>query len=113
MRLLAIEKDVLRYILYEEGAMSMLNLQEITDQILKEPKNVDLFYQRGILFKKIEEYAKAVDDFSKAITIEGEVPKYLMELAQCYTAQKRHDAAVQMWSKLVEINPSAFNFRDP
>lgn len=54
--------------LYAHGELAT-RIKEKTTQISKDPKNAQLFYERGYLYQQHEEYKKALKDFEKSETL--------------------------------------------
>lgn len=62
---------------------------------------------RANAYNKVEEYEKALDDYSKAIKIDPELSRSYLNRADYYYERERYDLSDQDYKKYVELEPGS------
>lgn len=78
----------------------------LTDNIASHSNESVLYYRRGNLYLKKQEFSLAVDDLNKAIEIN---PKYAVAYSDrgfAYSKLNQPDLAISNYSKAIELDPS-------
>ena len=95
---------------YKNDARANLNtaITKLTKIIELDPKNAKAYYDRGITWREMGEYEKAIADYTKAIQINPEYAKAYNSRGLAWKKQGNYDKAIADYTKAIEINP-----RDP
>jgi len=76
--------------------------------------NPELYFNRGILYMREERYQKAINDFSKAISIKSNDHEALLKRGTCYALLNDYSAAIDDFTTSIYLNPEnadAFFYR--
>lgn len=71
-----------------------------------------LYYQLGLVFKAVEDYRKAMEEFQLSVEKEGNSPKYLDCLLEAAIKVEEKGLAEQTLEKLAEVNPNNSKLED-
>jgi tetratricopeptide (TPR) repeat protein len=95
---------LLGLIIADEGNPQQ-GLQLITKAI-KLHKNFAAYYlNRGLIYKRLQEYESAISDYQKAIKLEPKSWQAYSNLGDTYLAQEQHDQAIDTYKKVIQLNP--------
>ena len=70
------------------------------------PHSAGLYYSRGISYKDVGEFEKAIQDYSRAIKLDPNMSEAYINRGVVYGRQERWDDAIADFSKVLEINPN-------
>lgn len=80
-------------------------IAKISDQIAQNPDEADLYYSRAELFYADEGYDEAIQDLTKALSIDSSNTAYLHLLADVYLDYFQSRRALQTMKKAAELHP--------
>ena len=63
------------------------------------------YKELGNTFYKKQQYTKAIDAYSKAISVKGNVPAFYSNRAAAYGAQQQYQKAINDCDKALELDP--------
>lgn len=75
--------------------------------IVKEPKNVQLFFERGQTYHQEGNLPKAIADFTTVVTLDPTNHKAFTERAQCYRQLKQWDKAIADYTSTLKLRPTS------
>ncbi|KAL0212419.1 hypothetical protein RCL1_006045 [Eukaryota sp. TZLM3-RCL] len=84
------------------------SLEAINKKILNDPNNAQLYYEKGCLLSKMEEYEDAVDCFDIALSLS---PRFLDAYYQkgiCFEWMSRYEDALDAYESAVAIDPTCY-----
>ena len=64
-----------------------------------------VFNSRGLAYEGLNDYDKAIDDFSSAISIDEKNPEFLMNRGKAYAHENQDDRAQDDLSRAIELQP--------
>lgn len=82
------------------------SLAIINDQIRNDPNNADLYYQRAMYYTGKKDFAAAIMDINRVISIDSNNVKYLMAAADIHFFTNKVQRADQLLKRAVEIEPT-------
>ena len=80
-------------------------LEELTKQILEEPDNPDLYIQRGVAYRIHRDWNHALQDFRKALKLDGNHTAVETEMGRAYFDQGMHQQAQVHLDRALARNP--------
>lgn len=86
-------------------------IEELSAQILKQPKNADLYFERAKLRQEIEFYEGALNDYYMATKIDSTKPAYYLAIADFFVKTGNVEKSIEaseIGAKLEEKNPKHF-----
>ncbi|MFC1883979.1 DUF898 family protein [Thermodesulfobacteriota bacterium] len=72
-------------------------------------KNADLFYNRGWIYASKGESMKAIEDYGKAIEIDGKYENAYFNRGILYVKLERYEVALRDFNRALELNPKAYD----
>jgi tetratricopeptide (TPR) repeat protein len=81
-------------------------IADLTKAIEIDPKYADAYNQRGIAFRRNEDFARAIADQSKAIEINPSFARAYSSRGDTYQQQKNYDRAFADYNKAIELDPA-------
>lgn len=82
------------------------NLEEVTLEIEKNPKNATAFYNRGLINSDLQDYEAAIANFGLAITIDPTYQDAYYSRAVAYLYNGYIDKALEDFNKALQLKPS-------
>jgi len=81
------------------------------NELIKTDKgqNADLYYNRGWLYASKGDQMKAIEDYEKALKIDGKHADAYFNRGLLYVKMERYEMAVRDFNKAVELNPKAYD----
>jgi 4-amino-4-deoxy-L-arabinose transferase-like glycosyltransferase len=80
-------------------------IAEINQAIQIHPDYADSYIVRGLIYKEQGNTFKAIDDYSRALTIDSRLPVAHYDLAQMLRRAKMFEPAVQSYLAAIKLNP--------
>ncbi len=84
------------------------NLEEVTVEIEKNPKDAMAFYNRGLINSDLKDYEAAIANFGLAITINPTFQEAYYARAGAYRYNGDIDKALEDYNKALQLNPNDF-----
>jgi tetratricopeptide (TPR) repeat protein len=82
------------------------SLTKLLESMLIEPKRKAVAYNwRGRWLRDSKQGDLGLQDFLKAVELDGEDAKHHFDLAYTYRAEKRYEKAIDSYQKAIELNP--------
>jgi len=72
---------------------------------LKDPKDAEAYFNRGLAYDDKGQYDQAISDYSKAIEINPGLAEAYINRGNAYSKKGQYDKAISDYSKAIEINP--------
>src|SRR5699024_10163944 len=66
----------------------------------------DLFYNLGLVFHQENEFAKAIENYKKALSLNEKDQSAMYNLSLAYKQNKKFDKAINFISKVIALDPS-------
>ncbi|MDB5765046.1 MAG: putative nucleotide-binding protein containing TIR-like protein [Herminiimonas sp.] len=89
----------------DDAAVSVLEIG-----IQTEPNNVDLYLALGRKYKKMEQSAKAIGTFHKALKVCSKKTELLEEFASLLSDENKNEATLNLYQRLLTIEPKNSRF---
>ena len=93
----------------KEAASALINelleVEDITKRIQKEPKDAKLYYNRGSAYKKIKRDSLALRDFQKSTELDSTVAKYFSAVGDLLFEHKDISGSLPWFQKALSLNP--------
>lgn len=89
-------------------------IARVTDQIQKDPQDVFLYFERGMLYQEHEELEAALADYERVLTLEPGFHSCLLQMAQIHLLRNRPSLAlskIEEYLKREPANPFAYKTR--
>lgn len=109
----AIELDSSLSLAYRNRAAMNLFLKDYEKALIDleaaeniNPKEVMVYFYRGVIHSDQENYSQAITAFDKAITLEQDMPYVYEEIGNLYKKQGNFEQAIQNYQKAQIIDPS-------
>jgi len=99
---------LLGLIIADEGNPQQ-GLQLITKAITLHKNFAAYYLNRGLIYKRLQEYESAILDYQKAIKLEPKSWQAYSNLGDTYLAQEQHDQAIDTYKKVIQLNPAHKN----
>lgn len=80
-------------------------VDQLTQQLEASPDDIDLLYQRALIYYEKEEYESSIQDLEKAMSIDSLKPPIYHLLADNYLDYYRSREALDMMEKVVRLFP--------
>lgn len=84
-------------------------LQVLTKRIAEDPNDPSLLYQRSLIYYRLQNLYKGLEDIIRAISIDSSEVKYHLLLADFYYADNRIGEARECIEKGLKLNPDDVN----
>ncbi|HVA97490.1 MAG TPA: tetratricopeptide repeat protein, partial [Bacteroidia bacterium] len=97
-----------------KGSEGAQQTDTLSQKIIADPKNPLLYYQRGLFYYQNKNYANAMADFNKALSLKNKYTDALYYRAIVEDAMNRPDDAMADYNKVIRIDPKyeeAYNNR--
>lgn len=72
----------------------------------------EIWVTNGQLFESQGQFAKALDNYTKALEVEPNNEPALLSTARLYARQNQHDQAAEFFAKSIAVNPDAATFNE-
>ena len=89
-----------------EAVNSDVDIKKLTEEIEKDPKNPYCYFERGEAYKSLNEYEKAIEDFSRAIELYNKDYTFFWEKGACLHFLSEYDEAIEFYTKAIELEPN-------
>ena len=89
-------------IVFNADEKPLTRLDSISNKIIEDPNNPELYFERGMYFYGEDEYGQAIEDMKRAIAIDSTVSKYYLETGNIYYADTRFENAYSAYQKAVD-----------
>lgn len=86
----------------------------LTDTIRKNPKNIDAYFKRGLVYLRKSQYEQAVSDYTRVIELNPEYTLAYYNRALAYLNMGKYDGSISDNSRAIELDSqqaNAFNNR--
>ena len=87
-----------------------LQIYDKAEEIWQRTKNyvtdVNIFYNLGLLYSKIDAYEKSEEELKQAIYLNPKFTEGYHYLGFLYFSQEDYDRAIEQWNKILEIEPN-------
>ncbi len=80
-------------------------IKKITEQINEEPKNAELYFQRGNMLHALEKDSLALSDYKKATSLDSTKAEYFSAVGDLYFEHKDISGSVKWIQQAIKINP--------
>ncbi len=77
----------------------------LSELMLISPKSSRLYFERGTAYMQLEQFDKAIDDFSVTLKYDSHNAQALERSGWCYRALERNDLAASDWQRALLLNP--------
>jgi tetratricopeptide (TPR) repeat protein len=81
------------------------NVKALSDKIIKEPKNAQLYYERGLAYAKEKKDTAAIEDLAKAIELDSTKAKYYKTAGDILYRNKSYAASMGFFQKASGLDP--------
>jgi tetratricopeptide (TPR) repeat protein len=80
-------------------------VEAFTRAIELDPKNGKIYYSRGGVYGRLEDYRRAIKDFDRAIELNAKLQEAYTERGVAYGMLGDYQQAIREYDKAVELNP--------
>ena len=87
-------------------------MKKLTELLKREPKNSNLYLERGKLYHILKKYNEALEDFSKGIELNPNQSELYVERGFTYDSLKQFESSRKDFQKAVELNTSDLMVRE-
>jgi len=84
-------------------------IQEFTEAIRLDPKQVNGFIYRGIAYSNKQNLDKAIDDFTEAIRLDAQMANAFYWRGTSYSKKKQFDKAIDDFTEAIRLDPKSAN----
>lgn len=85
-------------------------LIKINEAILLDPTNHLYYYNRGLVYEALGKLDKALDDYEKTISLNGQYEHAIAKLAYELMENDQYDQALSYLTQAIQLNPSNENY---
>ena len=82
---------------------------DLTEEIQLNPKNDELYVDRGVFYIQKEDFKLAIDDFNEALRLNPENAKTYECLGMVYSQKTEYGKAIENFTKAIRLNPKSKN----
>ncbi len=80
-------------------------LNKVTEEIKKDPKNAQLYFERAMLLDRLEVDTLALKDYKKAISLDSTRAEYYSAIGDMLFEHKDLDGSVMWLERALKVNP--------
>ena len=78
---------------------------EYTQKLQAQPNNAVLYNNRGVAYKMLEQYQKALEDLNRAIQLDPNYSDAYNNRGTVYDKLNQNDKAISDYSRAIQLNP--------
>jgi len=81
-------------------------LADFTYALSLDPQSVETYVERGILYRRHEQYQKAIDDFNSALKLNDTLASVYAQRGRAYRKLERYQKAITDFDRALDLNPT-------